>query len=53
LRVAALCLAGALVVFLGPLLPLPPGLPLEPVHLWAAAGVAVAVLGLVLGRLLR
>jgi hypothetical protein len=52
LRMVSMCLAGALVVFFGPLVPLPNlGIPAE--WIWAVAGGAVFVLGLVLGRFVR
>jgi hypothetical protein len=49
--VAALCMAGALVVFLGGLVPLPAGL--NPLYVWGATGVVVLVLAVILGRFTR
>ncbi len=53
LRVVSLSLAGAVVILIGPLVPLPSWVPVEPAYLWGIAGGAVFVLGLVLGRFVR
>jgi hypothetical protein len=52
LRAVSMCLAGALVVLFGPLVPLPDlGIPAD--YVWAVIGGTVVVLGFVLGRFVR
>jgi hypothetical protein len=53
LHTIALCMAGALVIFFAPLVPLPEGLPIDKTLLWAGVGVGVLVLSFVLGRFLK
>jgi serine/threonine protein kinase len=53
LPVIAVCIAGALVIFFGPLVPLPEGLPIDKTLLWAGGGVAVMVLSFVVGRFIK
>jgi hypothetical protein len=53
-KVAAVCMAGALVVFLGPLF-LPAGMAqgLTPLYFWGGAGVITIILAVFLGRFTR
>jgi hypothetical protein len=53
LRTVRFFLVGALVMFLGPLVPLPLTLPLDPRHLWLLGGLTLALIAVLLNRIQR